>query len=956
MRSVTVGCALTAVLVLGMVLSMLPVQEAFAKHDMPCNISLRTYIYDSEWRATDRKSADGQYYPGDGANILVTWSAKECTRFNIEPTETYGNVVVRSMHEERVPVGEVEPFSNITSSSPQNHFELTVVNRGTDENPRYEFKEVSTGTPGVWNVWAENDDSIERFRQAVENRCNRDPVPPLTRMGCLYGHIELDTEYRDDVCYETRDRQNKIVEICEETVSKVVFTAEGEGRRCSHGEDNSCKPFTRIRHSEKIFDIRQPNLDLILERSPFHDMFGFSVMNQDETFYIDDLMGIRHVPDMRYVKNGPIQFVLEVKQDLKPSLILNCISAKSCSGLQNHTRTDGRDYPQIYGHGKRGYHTLSVGDYSFTYTMSAYNIGTILEDIVDSNRCDGHRDRLPAKCVIKLSRIDEGRECSGNRDKDCDWREDRLLNVTKGSITIHAGPYEPVVSLYGHSIWDSPGFIPSDAQTGVTVTYDGSIEDETIYPERRMRIDDTISSAIAYNSTYALIANGTRIEPYEPFLILPGDRWLGFDSHAGNHTTIAPRTMMESVGYGTIRFDMKGLAETMVDENGWGSGIVNATGTFIPYTLDLGNREYTWLNITDYTYPRGFHSVPLIITVYDSDGMIKPSVIDVSVIAANITDRTFLEYVEKKVGEEQPDYNVTKIVGSYVALNRTMSSDTGQLVSYIPRITHVYLSDSYNPEYNSTDLDDIEITIPDYNRFYKINDTEDDEGLQLQANNTVQNTTNTNSSLVNTGINLVQGVFGLLEQLAVPGAEQIGGLYKTFSDAFDNPDADASLPFYLGLENAVSPVNITISADGVKKTWVIMETGYSQPIDLIINTEHDNDAWWGDIQGVPTMKFLPTFGTVVSINTGHTNITAFCSESCITANIVSGSNITAYNAWGGTATSTYAVGLTPAPPEYEPIPTDEILPMREIALIAIIVVTALVIVWKLVSGRWPLYN
>ena len=247
------------------------VPDAFASHDMPCNISIRTSIYDSEWRGVDRKSAVGQYYPGDGFNVLATWSAVKCVRFNIEPAGTHGNVVLRSMHEERMPIGDVEPFSNTTSSSPQEHFELKVLNMGTDDNPRYDFKPVHAGVPEVWGRWAEDDASKERFRDAVEDRCNKSP-PEFTQLGCIYGHIELDTDYREDVCYETTDSEGKTADVCEKPVSKVVFTGQGEGTRCSHGEDGKCTRFTKTRENTSIVQVRQPNMDLILERDPFHDV------------------------------------------------------------------------------------------------------------------------------------------------------------------------------------------------------------------------------------------------------------------------------------------------------------------------------------------------------------------------------------------------------------------------------------------------------------------------------------------------------------------------------------------------------------------------------------------------------------------------------------------------------------------------------------------------------------
>ena len=934
---------------------MIPVQEAYADHDRKCSISLRTYIYDSEWRDTKRKSADGeQYYPGDGSNVLTVWQAKDCLKFRMENIKTYGNVVVRSMQERSMPVGDIK-FSNLTHSSQQDHFTLWFSQDLLDEDPDHEFIERSASTPHVWNIWAENDDSRKIFEQAVENRCDRAPPPPgyppkIINYGCIFGHIELGTKYVADICYEKLDRKGEVILdhdgeeiiICKEFISKVVFTAEGKGTRCSHGESRGCREYTVTRSSEKAFDIRQPTLDLILERSPFHDLFGFSVMNQDETFYIDDLMGIRHEPVMKYVKNGPIQFVVEVEQDLAPALVLNCIDAKLCPGSHNHTRTDGRDYPQVYGHGKRGYHTLNVDDYSFTYTISAYNIGTTLEYIRDTDRCNGHRDKLPARCVIELSRVDEGRDCSGVRDKDCNWREDRLLNVTSGTITIHAGPYEPVVTLYPHTIWHTPGVITPDAETGVTARYFGSTESDVLYPERRMRIDGTHTIAIAYNTTHILSidSNGSqRIQPYDIFLILPKSTWLGFDSHDGNYTTIEPRTMMESEGYGTVRFSTKGIADTMVND-GWSAGVSNATGHFVPYTTFLGGNQFTWLNTTSYVYPEGHHAVPLNITVYDSEGMIKPSSINVTIIPSNDTDRTFKEYIERKVGEEQDDDRITEIVGSYVAINHTAYSTTGQLISHIPRMSHVYLSDKQG--YNGTDNTAL------------YNNTSDITGIvtfyELER-------TNSSETDTNSGTNILTDVFSFVK--LIPGVDQLSSVAELLTATVSDPDANASLPLYIGMYSAISPSNITVTADGVTRSWVVLDDYYSEPINIIVNTEHDNDASWRKVAGLVVMVFEPTFGVTTSIYDGLETRNVFCPNSCIVGSLMYNSVLTARNAWNGTATSTYEFdrsNITSISDDIDDAPVGYILPTSDVIIIIMIILAALTIIWKIGSKKWPIYG
>ena len=948
-------------------------QDVFADHDKRCSISLSTYIYDSKWRSIERKSAEGQYYPGDGANVLAVWRATECLEFKILDTKTYGNVVVRSIQEREMPIGEIE-FSNLTRSSSQDHFELWFSQYLSDKDTNYEPREYSTSTPHVWNIWAEDDNSRERFKHAVENRCNRSPPPPgyppkIINYGCIFGHIELDTEYTDDKCYKKLNRHGEPeldsngeeIIICEEFISKVVFGAEGVGKRCGHGEDRKCTEYTVTRNSEKKFEIRQPNLDLILNRDPFHDIYGFNVMNMDKTFYIDDVMGLLHAPNMIYVKNGPVQFVVEVKQDLNPVVVLNCIDKKQCPGEQNHPRTDERSYPQIYGHGKRGYHTLNVGDYSFKYTMSAYNIGTTLEYIPDTNKCDGNRDKLPKGCVIQLSRVDEERDCLGNKDRDCNWLEDRLLNVTSGTITIHAGPYEPVVKFYGHTIWNTTGIIPPDADTGVTATYFGSTENDVLYPERRMRIDDTYSIAIAYNNTHILRVNNdnmiTTLHPYDPFIVLPKKIWLGFDSHEGNYTTIESRTMMESEGYGTIRFSTDGIPEVML-KNGYTTGITNATGYFMPYTELLGGNPRTYLNNTSYAYPEGHHAVSLNITVYDSDGMIKPSIINVTITPRSDEDRIFRDYIERKVGEEQDDDRITEIVGLYVAMNHTALSDTGQLISYIPRISHVYLSDP--PINNTNQLDTVATTTTTtntrpINNYATFSDPE--ESSNKPINNYATFSDPEESSNTDAG-EFLEGLFSFVEQ--IPGTEQMSDLIDTISEFTLDPDGDASLPLRVGLYSAITPSNITVTADNVTRSWIILDNYYPRPINIIVNTEHDNDASWGKLLGLTTMIFEPTFGVVTSIYDGIDTKKVFCVDSCVVGSINYNRVLTANNTWGGSATSTYTFDRPAVTPvsdiEHKSTFTKYVLPINDILIITVIIIASLVIIWKLNGGKWPIYR
>ena len=968
MRFMIVGCVLVTILIFGTVLPMLLVQEVFADHGHSCGMSLRSYIYDSEWREAKRKSAEGQYYPGDGFNILIVWRATKCLSFSVETPETYGNVVLRSMVRDNMPIDEAK-ISNYTTSSYQKHFELKVIERETDDGIRYSIRTVSTDTPSVWNVWAENDESQERFKQAVESRCSREPGGDTWR-GCVYGHVELDTVFRDKVCYDRITSLGETIEVCSDRhTHKVVFKAKGKAQQCKHQKDppdRSCsRPYFKYTETERTFNIRQPHINMTLERDPFHDIYGFSVMNQDETFYIDDMMGIRHEPVMRYVKNGPVQFVVEVKQDLQPAVVIDCVDAVRCNGAHNHTRTDSRDYPQTYGHGKRGYHTLGVGDYSFTYTISAYNIGNILEHIVESEECDKyHRDKLPKACIVDLSRKNEGwglqvlesalddeskirplginkkLECDEDKDEDddCNWIKSRLLNVTSGTITIHVGPYEPVVKFYGHSIWETEGIIPPDAETGVTATYFGSTENDVLYPERRMRIDGTHVAAIAYNSTAAIVNTGESfLQPYDPLLIVPGAKWVGFDSHEGNYTTIEPRTMMESAGYGTVRLTTDGISEAMLRNNDWPTGISNTTGYFVPYTNDLGNRLWVWLNNTSYTYPAGYHSIPLNITVYNSDGIIKPSIIDVSIFPINDTDRTFQEYIEIKVGEEQNDEKVTEIVGSYVAVNHTVSTNTGQLISYIPRLAHVYYSEVDTRQSNGTGSNaNLTDYIPDYIQFF------------AQQSLNKQNETETL-----TVMDRLENMFDFVNK--IPGAEHFDSIWGVLHVASIDPNADMSLPLHLGTIDAANPSNITVYADGTEQSWGILDV-YAGPIDIIVNTEHDNEVEWVTLEGLPTMKFLPTFGITTSLSSGNETLKTYCYEECTLGVLFPNTTITARNIWNGTATSTYELETIQPAPKYDPVPTESIFPINEITFIIAVIITALVVIWKLESGKWPIYG
>lgn len=910
--------------------------DSFADHGTPCRISLSSTIYDSEWREVDRKSADGRYYPGDGANFLVKWVRDDtCRGFKILQPESYANAVIGPVFEIRGTNHTIPDLPDSLKRSSQAHFELEVIDvSDVGDPPEYEFSWERSGTPKVWTEWVEDDASKERFRAAVENRCNTIPSDGR-QQGCIYGHVELDMAYRGELCFEER-RRGDVVEKCRASAPKILFSAEGQGKRCTHGKMPTCTTFTVERSTGKTLSVRQPTLDLILERSPFRDVYGFDVINQDGSFYVDDLMGVGHSPNMTYTKGGVVQFVVEVRGDpryhdsppwsdptrkfdkewpgiepersLSPAVILQCIYDKSCVVSDNHPRTDDGNYTLTHGHGKRGYHTLDVGNYTFFYSMSAYNIGSLSE------------------------RTNEGRGAN--------WLDDRLLNSSKGYIEIHAGPYDPVVSLYGHSIWNASGINTPDAQTGITVTYNGSMEGDDVFPERRMRIDATHSMAVAYNSTYAIISNGTAIEPYEPVLVRPGERWAVFDSHGGNHTTIGNRTMMESAGYGTIRLHMDDLSDVMMT-NGLGTGIVNATGHFTPYTRLLGGQAFTWLNSTSYTYPEGYHAIPLNITVYGSDGNVKPARIDVFMAQSNGTDRTFREYVAAKVGEEQNNTRVTEIVSSYANLNHTASSDTGQLISYVPRLAHVYFTDRYQYDFASNHTDQYGNgtgTIPNHVEFYS---PDVQEGLVEQ----------TLGDVVGDLLGVLPDTIGAVELL--PGGEQIGSLWGVVGKAAVDPRADEALPLYLGLQGADSPTNMTISVDGVINSWDILDTSYSQPITIVVNTEQDNEAWFDRTDGATIMAVLPTFGTVTALDDGNVEIPALCSERCVVGNIDSGITITAHNVWNGTATATYETAPVPAV-EYVPIPHDDILPWNEITLVALVIAAIVLVCWRLQGGSWPL--
>ena len=886
--------------------------------DVKCSISMSVRTYQSEWNGVDRKSADGRYYPGDGFNYIAKWTRDDtCRGFKIFNPNSYGNAVVASEQHVRGVNATIPGLPDGLRAVSQHHFERAFEE---DEDRDMEFVWKNAGTPSIWNVWAEDDESKDEFWEDVKQRCTFQEREGKIE-GCIFGHVELDTTYRGDVCHEDVDRDGETVTICREVVPRVEFKAEGQGKRCRDtDEGRKCTTFTRTVTRGTNAAVRQPTLDLILERSPFHDIHGFKAVNQDGTFYIHDLMGIGYAPNMTYTRGGALQFVVDVERRvpegtipqclllriscddwLKPDVRLWCMEDASCDVWHSHQRTDSRNYTIPHGHGKHGILETSIGNYSFTYEMKVYNLGWL-----------GHRS-------------------TENHD-DLDWTERRLLNKTSGEITIYAGPYDPVATLYSHSIWNASGLITPDSQTGITVNYAGSVEDDTTYPERRMRIDGTYGATIAYNSTHALLDDGT-VEPYEPFFVPPDIWWAGFDSHSGNHTTVGNRTMMESAGYGTVRLFTNGTSGTMLDRNAM-TGIVNATGHFFQYTNFLGGIHTTWINGTTYTYPSGYHAIPLNVTAYSSDGTIKPVNIEIAIVPSDDSHRTFKQYIETKVMEEQDDETVGDIVSSYANTNHTLSG-IGQIISHIPRITHVYTSDTYKP--NGTSLENS----PDY------------ESIE----NYVLLTPGANSSaggLADWLPDIDPGIGGL--QL-LPGTEQLDSWLRIVGRVVQDSRSGEDLPLHIGLESGTSPANITITADGTTRSWNFSETFHSEPMTIIINADHDNPAEFKRPEGALSMRVPAYFGTVTSLDDGRMNKTVFCTVGCIIGEISPGVNITAHNMWNGTATATYEPEEPDDMPRLDPDrPPREIFPRDEITLTALVLITAFIIYTKLSSGHWSPFH
>jgi len=339
----------------------------------------------------------------------------------------------------------------------------------------------------------------------------------------------------------------------------------------------------------------QPRISLILDVVPLLDADGYATSNMDKTSYPHDPITVQHEADFAWKneRRGTIEF--EYERRFSPLV--------DGGGFECASRCLMPLVPSE--------HYIGIDFLSENY--DATNGGGMYVYAAHTNGTGAHKIEYSAS-VLNL-----GREIASGR----------------GVIEHKVVPYNPAYEHYAYVVFRDGGYSAYEKRHGLALYYKGSYENDTLYENRRSKINGV------YYRTYAASEDGAAQIELDSKLHWSEARAIGGSSFS----SLDEHAMFESAGYGVIRFSQDvSVVLKNTDRHGW-YGNVTTHGVLNSDSWAGGNRtlvEYS------YRYPdTGLSSWFNVTVLPDSAGGSAISVNAAPVLGANVI--SLEEYLASKV-------------------------------------------------------------------------------------------------------------------------------------------------------------------------------------------------------------------------------------------------------------------------------------------------------------------
>lgn len=633
-----------------------------------CSISMSNEIIPILFINEERINPDGSFYAGDGFHYLFTFSGiEECLSFTALPILSEGIFDVIS-HNSIMWSSEIEKnhshedytmeakylttfhyyeIVGYSATYPHNHHCKCAIHMHTDpifsDSPIFSYREDETLSDssmvkinnfnkdtgkylktetqdwGFTNMdyihehedylhIKESDELITSFDNYVKSKCNN----LVKYSGCVFGHVELDTEMINEKCmFDELSKMgvshNIEEDFCVDVNHNLSLTVQGTRLSCGTDDKGnvSCKT-VKVTNTQNINpNILPSEFEIILVDPPVKDRDNYDGKNKDGTYYPHDPIGIIHNPGVLWKdsRSETIQFVTTKVHDIKKEYEYDC-NFNQC----DHTLELNSVYPALYQFGNGNGITIlngtsydTIGNHMIKYSGVMYNIS-------------------------------------------------REIGVGTGAINVELVPYEPKYSQ-NHPyplLKDIQEYAFNDRQA-VILHYLGSMQNDVIYSERRSLINEIYNVGVMLDSwNFNFISQNFTFSE-------------GNTISDGTMESNEKNSMFVKEGYGKIYFDYP-LRDIIV-YNGM-TKYYNVTSYTTLYSTNFAGIDSTLLDHFNMRYPETPFTKNITIKSINQNGDIINDKIELEIIPYENKSEYLDVYLYDKIMYDTSDSIFANVVSS----------------------------------------------------------------------------------------------------------------------------------------------------------------------------------------------------------------------------------------------------------------------------------------------------
>ncbi len=552
------------VVLLTIPLLLIPAAAAYANHqniEKPCNVNISGKIVPIKYDGQHRNNPDGTLYPGDGAHFIFKFRGSEtCVGFLAQPIKSEGAIDMLSHYITMGPSKEIDekthPHHNyqyVAKYLKTYHYyevlgyEISKCYIGAGSNCKpistpilaeepvlsiredmvptkkqqkiirppadcYFCKQVIREFTASWHLAQEkttqntridehvleDEESIVSFEKAVKDTCSDLPK----HHGCVYGHMEIDTEIINQKCLleelEKSDINHDIEEdTCVDITDEISLTVEGQEIVC---DDEDCKTVAVSRTKDLASHVVDPVFELLLEKPALKDSDYYDAMNLDGTYYLHDPVTITHDPTLQWKekRDKTIQFETAKTMPLGLEDNLDC-KVNDCDYIVPLNGLHPTSHEFVNGQGISIFNATyedEFGLHSFDYESTVFNI-------------------------------------------------DRKIGTVTASTGAEIVSYDPQLECHPYPLLADGFELAYDDRQAAACHYMGNLRDDTIHTEERSKHNYSFSSGVAY-------------DPHLPEQIYQNFTFSEAFNESSEHLALESynkTTMFIQEGYGKLYFD-----------------------------------------------------------------------------------------------------------------------------------------------------------------------------------------------------------------------------------------------------------------------------------------------------------------------------------------------------------------------------------------------------------------